>query len=128
MAGRESGESGPFRDDRSEEQPAKLAPINLRFSRAAEAFNPAFNAASACRLRLRRQPVLAVTQGFKSLCYWALRDLMQVGGYRPQFRPHRGVICMTFAWHCSHAAGRYSDHTPMRSHREDRVGSRQLSA
>jgi hypothetical protein len=54
MAGRESGESGPFRDDRSEEQPAKLAPINLRFSRAAEAFNPAFNAASAYRLRLRR--------------------------------------------------------------------------
>lgn len=27
MAGRESGESGPSRDDRSEEQPAKLAPL-----------------------------------------------------------------------------------------------------
>jgi len=23
--------------------------------------------------------------------------VMQVGGYRPQFRPHRGAICMTFA-------------------------------
>lgn len=32
-----------------------LVPINLRFSRAAEAFNPAFNAASACRSRLRRR-------------------------------------------------------------------------
>lgn len=36
-------------------------------------------------------------------------------------RPHRGVNCMTFVCLCSRAGRRYSVHTPMRSHREDRA-------
>ena len=107
-----------------------------------------------CRLRLRRQPLLAVAQGFESLCYWALRDLMQVGGYRPQFRPHRGVIgtpgryphlvpaafvvlavslipaqdiSRVFAILALQPTWARSDHTPMRSHREDRAVNDRLS-
>ena len=44
-----------------------------------------------CRLRLRRRSSSAVASGFKSLNSWLL-GLTQVGGYRPQFRPHRRVI------------------------------------
>ena len=62
--------------------------------------------------------------------------VMQVGGYRPQFRPHRGVIVKagqstpipgvevaTPLFACSS-----SDHTPMRSHREDRAAALQSAA
>ena len=40
-------------------------------------------------------------------------DLMQVGGYRPRFRPHRGENCMTFVSLCSRAGWRYSVLTPI---------------
>lgn len=65
--------------------------------------------------------------------------VMQVGGYRPQFRPHRGVIYLV--QHSDQFLSRLSvvrgtrvgdrhllvDHTPMRSHREDRAVNDRLS-
>ena len=86
-----------------------------------------------CRLRLRRQPLLAATQGFESFCYWALRDLMQVGGYRPQFRPHRGVIwperyllASSVPFSGALTCG-LSDHTPMRPGAGEYQGLGQLT-
>lgn len=64
--------------------------INLRFSRAAEAFNPAFNAASACRSRLRRR--VPRPYSFRQRSITTDSGMMQVGGYRPQFRPHRKAV------------------------------------
>ena len=60
-AGCDPGESGPFRDDRSERLTThSWRPINLRFSRAAEAFNPAFNTASASGCDLRGELPLSL--------------------------------------------------------------------
>ena len=49
------------------------------------------------------------------------------GRYKPGFRPHRGVICLTFVSYCSRAGWRYSDHTPMRPPVRDRAVSDRLS-
>ncbi|MBB3239184.1 hypothetical protein FHW68_000656 [Pseudomonas sp. Tn43] len=34
----------------------------------------------------------SVDVAMNDLANWTM--VMQVGGYRPQFRPHRGVICL----------------------------------
>lgn len=54
--------------------------------------------------------------------------VMQVGGYRPQLRPHRIAISLNFNQHLPRErAPCLEDRKPMRSHREDRAVNDRLS-
>ena len=83
-----------------------------------------------CCSATTRQRFMAVSPIVRSLGgQWPpIEWVMQVGGYRPQFRPHRIAISLNFNQHFPRErAPCLEDRKPMRSHREDRAVNDRLS-